>query len=192
MRLPFREDHERDRARNSFNNRVDTVHRNFKSANRPWSGYHFKTLMAAAQETAEDLAERAISAGVERTVIDGLTFDLFDEFVAEIRLISRGKPQPASSIAVIDRAEGQSRVVLAELLGLCPSPQRRAGEIERWDDETMKAAIAECPIANRDKAWRDIFKPLASEHGWTLGDFRIVWSDFRGTKGLTGRPPRRA
>ncbi len=63
---------------------------------------------------------------------------------------------------------------------------------ERWSPEKMKAEIAACPIANREEAWRKVFKPQFAEHGWGNQAFRDFWSECRNTKGMTGRPAKRA
>lgn len=61
-----------------------------------------------------------------------------------------------------------------------------------WTEERMKSEISSCSIGNRDKAWAKVFKPLIKEHGWDNTAFRSVWAAGRGTKGLTGRPAKRA
>lgn len=62
----------------------------------------------------------------------------------------------------------------------------------RWSDKRMRAEIAACQVGNRDRAWREIFRPSRQEHGWDAITFRSVWSEYRNTKGMTGRPPKRA
>jgi hypothetical protein len=63
---------------------------------------------------------------------------------------------------------------------------------EGWSHDRMMAEIASCPIANREKAWIDYFKPRFDEHGWGNEAFRAIWSDARKTKGMTGRPAKSA
>lgn len=62
----------------------------------------------------------------------------------------------------------------------------------RWTDAEMREAIASCGISNRDAAWRDYFGPQQSKHGWSNSSFRLLWSEARGTKGMIGRPEKRA
>ena len=63
---------------------------------------------------------------------------------------------------------------------------------EPWTEERMKAEIAACTISDRDRAWREKFKPIREQHGWDVTAFRGVWSEGRGTKGMTGRPVKSA
>ncbi len=69
-------------------------------------------------------------------------------------------------------------------------PRMRAAS--PWPEEKMREAIAACELRNRDLAWREIFRPRHSEHGWDNEAFRLLWSDARGTRGMTGRPAKRA
>lgn len=74
-------------------------------------------------------------------------------------------------------------------------PPERALEAEQkgpWPEAKMKAAIKDCEVANRDTAWRIVFGPRRDDHGWDVNSFRQIWSEARGTKGATGRPPKRA
>ncbi len=57
-----------------------------------------------------------------------------------------------------------------------------------WTEEEMKAEIAHCGIGNREKAWSEYFKPIRDRHGWDNAAFREIWSNGRGTRGMTGRP----
>ncbi|KRA81621.1 hypothetical protein ASD76_13950 [Altererythrobacter sp. Root672] len=61
-----------------------------------------------------------------------------------------------------------------------------------WTQDEFKAAIATCAIADRERAWREEFGPKCEEHGWSNTAFRALWSEARGTKGMTGRPPKPA
>ena len=61
-----------------------------------------------------------------------------------------------------------------------------------WPEPKMREAIAACGVRNREQAWQQVFAPKKAEHGWDNEAFRLLWSDARGTRGVTGRPAQRA
>lgn len=63
----------------------------------------------------------------------------------------------------------------------------------KWSEDRMRQEIEACGFTNRDKAWREHFRSRQPEHGWANDpDFRDFWAAARKTKGMTGRPPKRA
>jgi hypothetical protein len=73
-----------------------------------------------------------------------------------------------------------------------PTPSSSSTRVEAWTEARMKQAIADCSIADRDKAWSLHFKATQGDHGWNNTAFRAIWSEARGTKGMTGRPAKSA
>ena len=63
---------------------------------------------------------------------------------------------------------------------------------ERWSESRMTEAIIEWVASmssrDRERAWANHFKALASEHGWKNDSFRRHWSTALSSKGRRGRP----
>jgi len=52
----------------------------------------------------------------------------------------------------------------------------------------IKQWVQNNSIRDRDVAWRDHFKAMVAEHGWTNQNFRDHWSTALGSAGQPGRP----
>lgn len=71
-------------------------------------------------------------------------------------------------------------------------PSAPARPAVQWTEHEMTAAIKQWVQDNssrdRDVAWRNHFKALVTEHGWTNQNFRDHWSAALGSAGQPGRP----
>lgn len=60
-----------------------------------------------------------------------------------------------------------------------------------WPEDQMTKAIRDCGHNNRERAWKNYFKPIQHIHGWKLQAWRDHWPLARGTKGQPGAPKMR-
>jgi len=148
--------------------------------------------IAIASRAGTSIEEgHAIPAYLWRAIRDGSTYACWDtgDFDVQFYDVDQGW---------ITATFRGTRVAFKDVDALVPLPYATATDtpvsfekpLLAWSEDQMRSAIAACPVANRERAWKQHFAPTLHEHGWNNTAWRHLWSDARGSKGRTGRPPQ--